>query len=696
MKKILMSIFLVFLLAFSMLGNVVKAESDNILVTTPESIVAIKGIDQSVDILFTVTNGNAVEGDALDLNLEITPPRFEGNALNVELVEPENENFNLVAGASQNILLSVSGINQETVVGYYIGTVRIQDTQEGGEDNFKEIDYTIIVVENQEPIVTITEPSITTIAERETVEFVGTAPDETGDVENYRWEIKDSEDNFEAPPYNRLEGFSHLFDELGVYTVTLTATDEAGLEGSDTKTITVEEENPVLKLYDEDGTNEILTDSKIRLSGSEETSPNPQKTYTIRNQGNVDLENVQITFTGNFIDNSDEDDVKRIRLYVNNEEITLENPYSLDDISKDGNQNIVIKASIPEDTQTDSYKGTLTITAESTLSNEIVTYLNEKFEVVVEPKTCKDGIIGRLSIKDLEVDDDDLEIGESIELDLTVKNRYDNDLDVVVEAMLYNLDSDEKIIDWTEVGSQNIDEDEEEDFSLDLKIPLDNEDIKAGDTYILYVKAFEDGDEDDHCDSDNIEIEIDRDDDAVMVSKFTITPTTVSVGNIVSFTVSVLNIGNDDQDDVYIQIIDPELGLDLKSINFDLDKYSKSDNDMTKTFTFTVPEDAEAKEYQIKAAVYDKKGNVYDNEDGFIFEKLIVQGESTPGDDTTTGDTTDTTGTTVTTGTGAGTFQPTSASIFDNLGSTKTLFIIGDIVLVILAVLFLILIFRKR
>ena len=46
--------------------------------------------------------------------------------------------------------------------------------------------------------------------------------------------------------------------------------------------------------------------------------------------------------------------------------------------------------------------------------------------------------------------------------------------------------------------------------------------------------------------------------------------------------------------------------------------------------------------------------------------------------------------------TGAGTFQPTGASIFDKLGDTKTLFIIGDIVLVILAVLFLVLIFKKR
>jgi hypothetical protein len=129
----------------------------------------------------------------------------------------------------------------------------------------------------------------------------------------------------------------------------------------------------------------------------------------------------------------------------------------------------------------------------------------------------------------------------------------------------------------------------------------------------------------------------------------------------------------------------------LKSNLFDLKKYDKSGNDQIETFTFTIPVDAVAKDYTIEAVVY------FNNErdTASSFGTLTVQAKTgAPGEEQPTTQEQVIAPTTPTTG--AGTYTPTTRSILSDLGSTKTLFIIGDIVLVILAVLFLVLIFKKR
>ena len=291
--------------------------------------------------------------------------------------------------------------------------------------------------------------------------------------------------------------------------------------------------------------------------------------------------------------------------------------------------------------------------------------------------------------------DDDFNIGEEFDVEVTVKNKADEDLEAVVEVILYDLDNNDKIDSW-ETDSVSIDKDDEsDDFTLTISFP--NDDSLDGDgTYILYVKAVDDGNEDEYCNYDSIQINLNRESDDVIINALTMNPTVIAPGDLMSITIGVENIGKDDQTDVYVKLSNPELGLDITSDAFDLKKYSKtSDNDMVKTFTFTVPENAAAKEYYIEAIVYDKKGKQYDNNDlSKVLGKIMIQGEPVAEETTTPEDTTPTIDNT---NTGAGAYQPTTgSSVWDNIGSTKTLFVIGDIVLVILAVLFLILIFKKR
>ena len=164
------------------------------------------------------------------------------------------------------------------------------------------------------------------------------------------------------------------------------------------------------------------------------------------------------------------------------------------------------------------------------------------------------------------------------------------------------------------------------------------------------------------------------------------TPIVVSPGEGLLFDIGALNIGTDEQKDVYIKLTSTELDLDMTSTVFDLDKYSKSGNSITRPFEFTVPSDVEAKDYTIEARVYFNNGK----DSQYTTATLTVQGEATPEPVVAPPVTQPVTQQ-------PGTYQPTTgASIFDSLGDTKTLFIIGDIVLVVLAVLFLVLIFKRR
>ena len=481
--------------------------------------------------------------------------------------------------------------------------------------------------------------------------------------------------------------------------------------------ISIEESNPSISVSGLDGNNELV------FTGEEDSAPT--QTITITNNGNRDFgENELKLVFPNPIDKDkkfEDSDGNKINFkykIIGTQTIyqsITSNIVSLPSLSTEIGSNsleISFQADIQLDIDLDTYSGQLSIqTINPDFVNDFSTNLDSNlFNLVVkvEPEICSDGRLAKkvpvsgpnegngLRIEiDSPDNDDDFNIGEEFDVEVTVKNKAGEDLEAVVEVILYDLDNNDKIDSW-ETDSVSIDKDDEsDDFTLTISFP--NDDSLDGDgTYILYVKAVDDGNEDEYCNYDSIQINLNRESDDVIINALTMNPTVIAPGDLMSITIGVENIGKDDQTDVYVKLSNPELGLDITSDAFDLKKYSKtSDNDMVKTFTFTVPENAAAKEYYIEAIVYDKKGKQYDNNDlSKVLGKIMIQGEPVAEETTTPEDTTPTIDNT---NTGAGAYQPTTgSSVWDNIGSTKTLFVIGDIVLVILAVLFLILIFKKR
>lgn len=291
--------------------------------------------------------------------------------------------------------------------------------------------------------------------------------------------------------------------------------------------------------------------------------------------------------------------------------ITFENVPST--IAPGENKPVTVKANIPNNMDLDTYSGTLTLTSGAVSDTTTL-------KIRVQPEVCEDGVVGKLRVTIDEPDNgDEYAPGETIKLEINVENDDDDDMDVIVEAFLYNLNQDEEVV-REESEADEVPEGEDVDFELELDIPHD-EDLDEDDEYILYVKAYEDGDEDKNCAQDTITIDIEREKYDVVINKFDARPTAVKPGEMVSFEVNVANEGTKKIDDAYIEIKEAGLGIGERTEEFELEDYQDDANDATKRFTFKIPENAKAGDYMVEAIVTYRNGDNSDSE--FVTVKVL-------------------------------------------------------------------------
>ncbi|MBI2667764.1 putative S-layer protein [Candidatus Woesearchaeota archaeon] len=334
-------------------------------------------------------------------------------------------------------------------------------------------------------------------------------------------------------------------------------------------------------------------------------------TFDVKNTGSnaFTLTNSLITYTQSDFSDDDNDTVA-----LTFKDFNAVNPGETDTIT--------LTAVIEDGIDLDTYTGLITV--KNPNDNTKTDTFN--LEVRIQPEVCKDGIVKdgdpssrsqallQIDVNDPD-DGDEYNLGDTVDIDVTVNNEDDKDMDVVVEAFLYDLDDNDEIT-TVESDSININDDDEEDFTLELKIPQDP-DLDEDHDYTIFIKAYEDGDEDQNCNEESIEIDIEKNDHDVVIDEILVNPSTVSCGESVSVDISVVNIGNRDEDGVYIDLKSTALKIDQRSNSFDLDK----GDDLTKNFVFNIPSDAEDKTHDLEAIVYFDDG---DEKKG-IFGNIVVQ-----------------------------------------------------------------------
>jgi hypothetical protein len=209
-------------------------------------------------------------------------------------------------------------------------------------------------------------------------------------------------------------------------------------------------------------------------------------------------------------------------------------------------------------------------------------------------KSCETGDLTdliKINIKKPD-DGDDFEIGEEIDIELDLENDYNKDLDVDVEVYLYDLTDEDKIEESDD--KIEIKDGKDETLELTLKIPGDVDD---GNKFAIFVKAEDSGEN--LCNQEYIEIDVERKDNAVEIESI---KTNFVSNRLIEFHVDVKNIGSDDINDLYVEIINSELGISVKSEEIELEEYGEDDED-TVSLIVELPHDlgGESYEFTIKA-----------------------------------------------------------------------------------------------
>ena len=302
----------------------------------------------------------------------------------------------------------------------------------------------------------------------------------------------------------------------------------------------------------------------------------------------------------------------------------------------------------------------------------------------------------KLQVK-MTVEEDELEPDDTLELEVDVDHIWDEDLDIdniQYTIVIQNLDSGDDDI---EVDSDDFDlqEGDDDNQNFDIDIPL-NVDEK---TFDILLENFEFEDED----NEDYEIkgiyrnafDVEKNNREEVKFERVSLPTTLQCGANLIVDAKAVNTGTRDLDDMYLEVEIDELGLTERTSVFDLESDDGKDRDTTETISISFPRDTEPGSYTIKVWAYnedDEPVGVSSTEQVTISCGNVIQDNEEDNVDTT-GSNNNNVNTQNTNDEYFPTF--TSGNFFEDNGST-IFWIIADIVLILVAIYFIVLIARKR
>lgn len=205
---------------------------------------------------------------------------------------------------------------------------------------------------------------------------------------------------------------------------------------------------------------------------------------------------------------------------------------------------------------------------------------------------------------------------DDIEVEIEIENNGNDDIDnIEVEWGLWDTQAKEWVIELDNEKDFDLKDDDEEtltiSFNLEKELDIDLDELDDGDHYRFYVIATGESQEieDDVCAHDFEDIEIVIESDFVALYDFQF-PETVSCGGEVQIIADVWNIGDRDQDDVYVRVFNTELGINEHIDIGDIDAFDKEDLNVI----IDIPEDAKEKIYSINFEVYDEDDDVFETD----------------------------------------------------------------------------------
>lgn len=346
----------------------------------------------------------------------------------------------------------------------------------------------------------------------------------------------------------------------------------------------------------------INSDSKLTLTKAKSLTKFENGSVVVTNNGNIDFNEVNLILGGNL-------------------------PASLttDTFSLDAGESRTVGVSPTNLNSLIFGDNTLDIRAiAGDVQSETVSFL-------IREGFCSYGSVGNnlsLSNIDLSNDGDDDETWmplDTISVDVDVENNGNDDItDVYVEIALYDSQGKNRINDVDFLSQDDekykigkIRDDDKESHTFEFQIPADMDEGN----YKLAVKAYsKDTGENVDCadtadDFDNgvyqsIEVEKETDEGKyIAFDNVVLSPSEATCGDVVTLSFTAYNIGDEDQDQIKINVYSNELKIDQEQ---ELKKnFDQGDNEDFE-FNFVVPQNLEDKSYRIQiSSEYDYRNGVY-------------------------------------------------------------------------------------
>lgn len=218
---------------------------------------------------------------------------------------------------------------------------------------------------------------------------------------------------------------------------------------------------------------------------------------------------------------------------------------------------------------------------------------------------------------------------DSITAEMTIENKGNEKIeDIEIEWGLYDTSSHQWVIELDNEKSFSLSHDKNKvvtvDFSLD-NVDVDLEDLTDG-THTFYVRAtgYDNEYSEDVCTIDTADAEVIIETDFVVLDKINV-PETTSCGTDLLVLADVWNIGEDDQEGVYVKIYNKELKIDQNIQIGDVDAFSLEKLNAA----IAIPTGVADKNYNIVFSVYNEDDDVYvndynDDESAFIVPAKIT------------------------------------------------------------------------
>lgn len=202
---------------------------------------------------------------------------------------------------------------------------------------------------------------------------------------------------------------------------------------------------------------------------------------------------------------------------------------------------------------------------------------------------------------------------DTVKFDIELESMLDDDIDEE------DFDIEEILVTITIEDIDDGDELEEEGDEFDLGPGKDESDILVfeiplkvdeGDYDVTILIESEDENGVIHEIEKELVLEVKKDRHNIMIYKFSLNPTSLKCSRAATLKTEIMNLGRNEEDDVRLEIMSEDLGINsVSSPDYDLSEdWDDDDNTYEKILTLTIPEDFEAGVYAITAtSFYDDK-----------------------------------------------------------------------------------------